>query len=111
MGVGTHVIGELYGCPAQSLGGVAEVRALMHRVVEEAHFRVVGEKFHQFEPCGVTGVMVLRESHFSVHTWPEEGVIAADIFTCGKEGNAVEAFDLLCRLMEPERIERRIIER
>ncbi len=111
MAVGTHVLGELYGCAPERLQRVEQVRQLMHRIADEARFHVVGEEFHQFIPHGVTGVVVLAESHFSVHTWPEKGIVAADVFTCGQEGNALEAFELLCKYLEPEKVTKRVITR
>lgn len=111
MAVGTHVLGELYGCPPELLRRVESVRPLMENIAQQANFRVVGEKFHQFEPEGVTGVMVLAESHFSVHTWPEKGLVAADVFTCGEEGNAEKAFDLLCQHLKPQQVTKRVITR
>ncbi len=111
MAVGTHVLGELYGCSPELLRHVDSVRSLMQNIAQQANFRVVGEKFHQFEPEGVTGVMVLAESHFSLHTWPEKGLVAADVFTCGEEGNAIKAFDLLCQYLKPQQVTKRVIAR
>ncbi len=111
MAVGTHVLGELYGCPPELLRRVDSLRPVMYSIAEQAQFNVVGEKFHQFEPHGVTGVIVLAESHFSIHTWPEKGIVAADVFTCGKEGNALKAFDLLCQYLRPQQVTKRVITR
>jgi S-adenosylmethionine decarboxylase len=54
----------------------------MDRVVTECRFSVVGRAFHQFEPYGATGVLVLSESHFSAHTYPEHGIVYVDVFCC-----------------------------
>ncbi|HID78863.1 MAG TPA: adenosylmethionine decarboxylase [Planctomycetaceae bacterium] len=111
MRVGTHVLGELYGCSPDALKEVSAIRCLMRQVVDASGFHVVGEQFHQFNPHGVTGVLVLSESHFSIHTWPELGLVAADIFTCGEQQNAVDAFQKLCDLLRPSKVTKRVITR
>ncbi|TFG58311.1 MAG: adenosylmethionine decarboxylase [Spirochaetales bacterium] len=111
MNVGVHVLGNLYGCPNELLEKVDVVRSILWRATIEARFTAVGESFHQFEPAGVTGVILLSESHMSIHTWPEKNFAAVDIFTCGEEGNAEEGFDLLCSFLKPQRIEKSIIRR
>jgi len=111
MAVGTHVLGELYGCPPELLRRVESVQPILYSVAEQARFHTVGEQFHQFEPEGVTGVLLLAESHFAVHTWPEKGLVVADVFTCGQEGNAVKAFDLLCEYFKPQQVNKRVIMR
>jgi S-adenosylmethionine decarboxylase len=61
----------------------------------QAKATVVGELFHQFDPVGVSGVLLIAESHVSVHTWPEDAFVAVDIFTCGEEMDAEIAIDVL----------------
>jgi S-adenosylmethionine decarboxylase proenzyme len=56
---------------------------------------VLGESFHHFSPQGVSGVVIIAESHLSIHTWPEHGYAAVDIFTCGTFVNPEKAADLL----------------
>jgi S-adenosylmethionine decarboxylase len=111
LAVGTHVLAELYGCPREKLETVDVVRTLLREVVRRARFRTLGESFHQFEPFGVTGVFVLKESHLSIHTWPEKNLAAVDIFTCGDEGNAVEGFEILRELFDPADFHRQVVER
>lgn len=109
--VGIHVFGSLHGCPEELLKKVEVVKELLLKTVSEAKYNPVGESFHQFEPFGVTGVIVLSESHISIHTWPERNFAAVDIFTCGNEGNAELGFDILCKHFKPEKIEKKIIHR
>lgn len=111
MGIGTHVLVELYGCPGDKLKELAAVRDIMRRIIAEAGFHAVGEKFVQFEPQGVTGVILLSESHFSIHTWPEKNMLAADIFACGSRGCALTGLKLLKRYFEPRRARHRLIRR
>ncbi len=58
--------------------------ALLHGAAERGHATILGEQFHQFEPWGASGFLLLAESHISVHTWPEEGLAVIDIFACGR---------------------------
>ncbi|MBW2964140.1 adenosylmethionine decarboxylase [Candidatus Woesearchaeota archaeon] len=109
--VGTHVVGSLRGCPAGLLEKVDVVREILRRTVKEAGLHPVGESFHQFEPFGVTGVIILSESHLSVHTWPEKNLVAVDVFTCGKEGNAELGFDILSKHFNAVDIDKRKLQR
>lgn len=74
-----HLIGHLEGPIIRT---VQELEACMDRVVNECRLTVVGRAFHQFEPEGATGVLVLSESHFSAHTYPEHGLVYVDVFCC-----------------------------
>lgn len=74
-----HLIGHLTGLKITT---VAQLEACMDRVAHECRFTVVARAFHQFEPHGATGVLVLSESHFSAHTYPEHGTVYVDVFCC-----------------------------
>ena len=74
-----HLIGHLEGVKIETC---AQLEACMDRVANECRFSVVGRSFHQFEPFGATGVLVLSESHFSAHTYPEHGLVYVDVFCC-----------------------------
>ena len=111
MKVGTHILAELYGVDPKKLEKVRIVKPLMRKIISEAKFKSAGEKFHQFKPKGVTGVIVLTESHFCIHTWPEKEMLAADIFTCGKEGNAKDGYKALCKYFKPKKKKMKLIKR
>lgn len=78
-----HLLIEYHGCDCSVLNDLDAVRALMRRAAEAAGATVVAEVFHPYRPHGITGVIVIEESHFSVHTWPECGYAAVDFYTCG----------------------------
>ncbi|MDI6815488.1 MAG: adenosylmethionine decarboxylase, partial [Dehalococcoidales bacterium] len=61
----------------------------------EAGARVLGESFHWFHPQGVSGMVIIAESHLFIHTWPEYGYVAADIFTCGDSAQPEKAAQIL----------------
>ncbi|MDP6155495.1 MAG: adenosylmethionine decarboxylase [Candidatus Thermoplasmatota archaeon] len=111
LSVGKHLLGSLYNCPVHLLKEVEQVRDIMYRTVKEAKFNCVGDVFHQYEPFGVTGVILISDSHFSIHTWPEHRFAAVDIFSCSKESDTELAFDILCKYLLPERAEKQLIER
>ena len=68
----------------------------LREAADAAHTRVVGINLHHFGPGhGVTGIVVLAESHISIHTWPETGLVAVDIFVCGKHADAHAALDVI----------------
>ena len=80
---GTHLLVEYWGCDVAILDDVGAVGEALQRAAEAAGAVVVGSVVRPFSPQGVTGVLVLEESHLSVHTWPESGYAAVDLFTCG----------------------------
>jgi S-adenosylmethionine decarboxylase len=81
--LGTHIVCELSGCDPRSLTDVAAVENMMVGAAKEANATIVETAFHRFQPHGVSGVVVIQESHLSIHTWPETGYAAMDFYTCG----------------------------
>jgi S-adenosylmethionine decarboxylase len=78
-----HLLLELHGCDRKLLNDAERLAQLMLAGAERARAHVVERVVHRFVPHGVTCVLVLEESHFSLHTWPEAGYAAADFYTCG----------------------------
>ncbi len=109
--VGIHVLGELHGCPNDLLKKKEVVSRIVLSVVRDAKLNSLGNVFHQFEPHGVTGIVLLAESHISIHTWPEKNLAAIDVFTCGNEGDARKAFKMLSERLKAASINKKIIER
>jgi S-adenosylmethionine decarboxylase len=81
--VGHHYIVEGSGCNPDIIGRVETVEQVLVRAAKVAGVTIWSISFHRFSPNGVSGVVVISESHLSVHTWPEYGYVALDIFTCG----------------------------
>jgi S-adenosylmethionine decarboxylase proenzyme len=81
---GIHLLGEWYGCPAAmpEMTRAEPLRALCLRASEASGMTIVGERFFQFEPQGVTGTVLLAESHLAIHTWPEHGFVTIDVYVC-----------------------------
>jgi S-adenosylmethionine decarboxylase proenzyme len=81
--LGRHLIVELYGCSTSALDDPDAVEAAMLDATEAVGATRLSSSFHKFSPGGVSGTVVIAESHLSIHTWPEAGYAAVDIFTCG----------------------------
>jgi S-adenosylmethionine decarboxylase len=80
---GRHLLVEYTGCDAIVLDDLKRIEALMNDAAIAARANIVASVFQPFEPQGVTGVVVVEESHLSIHTWPEYGYAAVDFYTCG----------------------------
>ena len=81
--LGTHIIVELSDCNPRILSDVEHVTDILVTAAKQANAEVLQTAFHRFMPQGVSGVVVIAESHLSIHTWPEYGYAAMDIYTCG----------------------------
>lgn len=81
--LGKHLLVELHGCDPEALKSIDLIREAMVSAAREANATIVGVSFHEFSPFGVSGVVVIAESHLTIHTWPEYRYAAVDIFTCG----------------------------
>lgn len=81
--LGRQLLIELTGCPGHLLDDEKELEALLILAAKQTGAEVLQVHFHEFEPEGISGVVVISESHLTIHTWPEYGYAAVDIFTCG----------------------------
>jgi S-adenosylmethionine decarboxylase len=75
---------ELKACNSKVLNDVKKIQDIMVSAAKEAKATIVETSFHKFSPFGISGIVVIAESHISIHTWPEYGYAAVDIFTCGE---------------------------
>jgi S-adenosylmethionine decarboxylase proenzyme len=81
--LGRHLLVEYRNCDRQLLNDIHQIEQLLRRAAKAAGATVVASVFHPFSPQGITGVVVVEESHLSIHTWPEHGYAAVDFYTCG----------------------------
>lgn len=105
---GLHLMGDFFGCTCDRsfLVDAALLARLCRKLVEEVGLHAVGELFHPFGgDSGVTGVVVLAESHLSLHTWPESGTVTLDVYVCNhsedNRGKAQQLFDSLMAIFQP----------
>ena len=92
--LGNHILVEFMGCIPEVMNDVSVIEEAMVSAAEIARATVINSTFHHFSPYGVSGVVVIQESHLAIHTWPEYGYAAVDLFTCG-EMDAWISFDHL----------------
>ena len=81
--LGRHLLLELFDCDLDAINNVEAVKGALIEAAKRAQATIVDVVFHEFNPFGVSGVVVIAESHLSIHTWPEYRYAAVDIFSCG----------------------------
>lgn len=109
--LGRHLILELYDCPAALLDDPAYVEQVLTTAVERSGATLIKPFFHQFAPQGVSGVIIISESHFSIHTWPEYGYAALDVFTCGDVIDMEAAAEALREGFKARRVQKMLLSR
>ncbi len=93
--LGHHILVEYYDCSSKALDDVELIESAMREAAVKAGATIIESVFHTFTPQGVSGVVVISESHLAIHTWPEYGYAAVDLFTCGEEVDPWKAFEVL----------------
>ena len=96
--LGRHVLAEFAGCDRDLLNNLAAIETILKEAARQADATIVDSVFHHYNPHGLSGVVVIAESHLSIHTWPEYGYAAADFFTCGDQVDPWKA----CRYMKEQ---------
>ena len=89
--LGRHLLLELYDCSSEVLNSLETVKTALVEAARRAEATVIDVVFHEFNPFGISGVVVIAESHLSIHTWPEYRYAAVDIFSCGTTLKPAEA--------------------
>ncbi|WP_028453636.1 adenosylmethionine decarboxylase [Chitinilyticum aquatile] len=99
--LGRHLLADFYGCDAALLANPERIASLLLAAAGAGRATVLQQHFHHFGPQqGVTGVLLLMESHISIHTWPEHGYAALDLFMCG-QAESDAALASLCDSLQP----------
>ncbi|MEB3287830.1 MAG: adenosylmethionine decarboxylase [Vampirovibrionales bacterium] len=93
--LGRHLLVEFYECNANILNNVEYIEKVMVEAAIECGATVIQKNFHMFSPYGVSGVVIIAESHLAIHTWPELGYAAVDLFTCGESCDPKVAYAYL----------------
>lgn len=101
--IGTHCILELYDCPPDLLDDEAFIVRSLRGSVERGLAELIDEVSHHFRPQGVTALALIAESHVAIHTWPEHGYAAVDVFTCRDRADPVEACMYLVQALQAGR--------
>lgn len=98
--LGHHVLVELYNCNSDRLNDLWHIEQSMNQAAQAAGATIVESCFHRFMPHGVSGVVVIAESHLAIHTWPEYQYASVDLYTCGEEVDPMAAFEVLKNQLE-----------
>jgi S-adenosylmethionine decarboxylase len=109
--LGSHLLVELYGCKGDLLETEAYVGEAMRQAAVESKATVVEQSFHEFKPYGVSGAVIIQESHYTIHTWPEHRYAAVDLFYCGGTVLVHRAVEVLQERFKPERIKFLVVRR
>lgn len=102
--LGRQLLVEFYGCDSTALNDKELVRLALKQAAVKAGATVVADVFHEFNPHGISGVVVIAESHLAIHTWPEFGFAAVDLFTCGEEIHPDQAMKYLQKEFKADRV-------
>ncbi|MDD4602156.1 S-adenosylmethionine decarboxylase proenzyme [bioreactor metagenome] len=102
--IGKHIMVDMYGCSFESLDNIDFVKNAMLTAVNEAQMTLLDFTSHKFEPQGLTALALLAESHMSIHTYPELGYAAVDVFTCGDHSRPDKAVSILKGFLKPTKV-------
>ncbi|PLJ77095.1 adenosylmethionine decarboxylase [Infirmifilum sp. SLHALR2] len=94
-GVGRHLIVEMFECDPVALDSIDVIKTALLDSAVASNSTVVSFDFYRFKPHGVSGYVLIAESHISIHTWPEYGYAAIDVFTCGEHTDPWKGLDML----------------
>ena len=95
--LGRHILAEFFDCEPNVLNNPQLVEKYMLEAALECGATIVNKCFHLFAPHGVSGVVIISESHLAIHTWPEFGYAAVDLFTCGEQCDPKVSYEFLKR--------------
>jgi S-adenosylmethionine decarboxylase len=109
--LGRQLLAEFYGCDPERLSDPEFVARAMLKAARESGATIVTHSFHHFAPLGVSGVVIISESHLAIHTWPEHGFAAADYFTCGSRIAMEKGIELLRETLGAQSVEIQTLER
>ncbi len=98
--LGRHLILEFYGCTPEALDHKEKIEEILVSAAENAGAHVIHPFFHKFSPQGVSGMVIIAESHLSIHTWPEYGYAAVDVFVCGDYVDCDLAYETIRSALE-----------
>jgi len=101
--LGRHLLLELHDCSSEILNNLETVKATLVEAAKRAEATIIDVVFHEFNPFGISGVVVIAESHLSIHTWPEYRYAAVDIFSCGDSLKPAEAAAYLVEQFQANR--------
>ncbi len=109
--LGTHYLAEFYDCDKAIISSKVLIKEAMLEAARVAKSNIVTDVFHEFNPYGVSGVVVIAESHIAIHSWPEYCCASIDIFTCSENMEPSAALAYLEKAFKAKKVEVRIVKR
>ncbi len=109
--LGRHLLAELSGCRKQILEDLSRLEEILNEAARRSGATVVKSVFHRYNPQGLSGIVVIAESHISIHTWPEYEYAAVDCFTCGTRVDPDKALDYIKESLESDSMQVRQLNR
>lgn len=106
-----HTLLECHGCEPALLSDAVALQPLLLEAVRRGGGTIVTDLFHSFSPHGVSGVIIISESHVAIHTWPEHAFAAVDIFSCGDTLHHAAIRDHIAECLHATRVESRVLPR
>lgn len=100
--LGTHILLEFFDCDTKSINDNEGIKRILRDAVIQMGAKVCDETFYEFNPMGLSGAVLISDSHITIHTWPEYSYVAIDIFSCGKS-DPWKAYVLLKEFFKPKR--------
>jgi S-adenosylmethionine decarboxylase len=108
--VGTHLVVDAWEAPSEFLNDPERIRRALIEAIAAGEATLIDMCVHQFSPHGVTATATLAESHIAIHTWPEYGYFAADLFFCG-QGQPKVAIEVLKNALQAQKVTMQEIDR
>jgi len=102
--LGRHIVIELMDCPPELLDSIEFLKKTLREAAIASNSTVISDYFYKFKPQGVSGFVLIAESHISIHTWPEYGYAAVDIYTCGNDTDPWKGLEVLTKRLKPKRL-------
>ena len=109
--LGHHFLIDFLSCDVEVINNLKKIKEHLIKAAQLAEATIVSDTFHMFSPQGVSGVVVIAESHMAIHTWPEFSCVAVDIFTCSEKMDTQKAIDYLAKAFQAKKIKIQKIER
>ncbi len=100
--LGVQLLAEMWDCNPDKLNDVKGIEEMMIAAAKKSEAQILKVVFHPFEPHGVSGVVVIAQSHLTIHTWPELDYAAVDIFTCGDDVDPWTALESIAQYLDAE---------
>lgn len=108
---GVHYLLEFFGCTNEQTDSISFWKRILTKAIEDSDVSILNEHFYKFAPHGITGYLLLSASHVSIHTWPEFGYAACDVFSCGGDAETKAIVKHITMELQHEKIKTRKLKR